>query len=200
MGDRRFDHRSKDTFKKDIKFGTRIETYFWNQWLKVAENAGFKIEDYGDNGVDNSGEFIPSGKCTAGADYIVTMSYKGHKCEDLPLEVKWVPTAGKLTLKENDLKAYQKEEAAILFIYNSVKCDVILKKPKDYDFDKHIKRIEGKANDIKWGIMMPEKVSELLTTYQDRFEPIWYMGNKSGIIIKQEEFSKFFNIHDWKNI
>ena len=125
------------------------------------------------------------------------MSYKGHECEDLPLEVKWVPTAGKLTLKENDLKAYEREEAAILFIYNSVKCNVNLKKPKDYDFDKHISRIEGKASDIKWGIMMPEKVTELLTKYRDQFEPIWYMGNKSGIIIKQQDFSKFFNIHDW---
>lgn len=197
MGDRRFDHRSKSTFKKDIKFGTMLEKYFFNTWVDVAQAQGFSITEWSNNGCDNDGEYIETGKATAGADYLVSMTYYDEDHEDLPLEIKWVPTAGKLTLKEGDLKAYNREDAAILFIYNSVRCDVDLRKPKDYNLDRHIKRIENKAADIKWGIMLPDTVEHILHHHKDRFEPIWYMGNKTGIIINQKEFGNFFYEHEW---
>ena len=197
MADRRFDYRSKDTFKKDIKFGTMLEKYFFDKWIDVAQSQGISLTEWSNNGCDNNGEYIETGRATAGADYMVSMKYKGFEYEDLPLEMKWVPTAGKLTLKEGDLKAYKREQAGILFIFNSVRCDVNLKKPKDYNLEKHIKRIEAKADDIKWGIMLPEKVEHILSHMKDRIEPIFYMGNKPGIIIKQKEFTNFFNVHEW---
>jgi len=190
----RFDHRSKDTFKKDIKFGTLLEKYFFNRWLDVAWNQGFDIHSHTNNGIDNDGEYIEEGINTAGADYKVSMSYKDQHCDNLPVEVKWVPTSGKLTLKRNDLKAYSKEGAAVLFILNMGSAR--LKKPADYDLQNHINKIEDNAEDIRWGIMMPDKVDKILSLH-DRFEPIWYMGNKIGIIIKEQEYNKFFNLRNW---
>ena len=190
----RFDFRTKDTFKKDIKFGTLIEKYFFTKWLNVAWNQGFDIHSHSNNGIDNDGEFIEEGVNTAGADYKISMSYNEQHCTDLPLEVKWVPTSGKLTLKRNDLKAYSKEGAAVLFILNTGSSR--LKKPADYNLDDHIKKIESNAEDIRWAIMMPDKIDKILSL-RDRFEPIWYMGNKIGIIIKEQEYNKFFNLRNW---
>ncbi len=190
----RFDHRSKDTFKKDIKFGTLLEKYFFNKWLDVAWNQGFDIHSHSSNGIDNDGEYIEEGVNTAGADYKVSMSYQNQHCDNLPVEVKWVPTSGKLTLKRNDLKAYSKEGAAVLFILNMGSSK--LKKPADYDLQNHIKKIESSEKDIRWGIMMPEKIDKILSLHE-RFEPIWYMGNKIGIIIKEQEYNKFFNLRNW---
>lgn len=190
----RFDHRSKDTFKKDIKFGTLLEKYFFNKWLDVAWNQGFDIHSHSSNGIDNDGEYIEEGVNTAGADYKVSMSYQNQHCDNLPVEVKWVPTSGKLTLKRNDLKAYSKEGAAVLFILNMGSSK--LKKPVDYDLHNHIKKIESSEKDIRWGIMMPEKIDKILSLHE-RFEPIWYMGNKIGIIIKEQEYNKFFNLRNW---
>ena len=75
-----------------------------------------------------------------GADYMVsgTLLVKPYTQEvtNHPLEIKWVPTAGKFTLKENDLKSYVRERASILFIYNTGSAK--LKKPSDYNLEKHI--------------------------------------------------------------
>ena len=136
----RFDNRSVSTFKKDIKFGTMLEKYFFHKWLDKCE---LNISDWSDNGCGNDGEFIESGN-TAGADYRVTID--GF---NTPLEIKWVPTAGKFTLKQNDLKAYVKEGASILFIYNTGKAK--LKKPKDHNLEKHIKLIEENESDNNLG-------------------------------------------------
>lgn len=195
--DRRFDFRSKETFQRDIKFSTLLEGYFFDQWTKRVHNTSdYILEHYGDNGVNNSGEFIDSGQSTIGADFIVTMSKGEDRYENLPLEMKWVPTAGKFTLKKNDLKAYAKENAAILFIYNTKNCGIDMRKPKDYNLDNHILRIENKSKDIKWGIMFPEVVEKILGL-TNRFRPIQYMGMKQGIQIKSSEFNSFFEQYDW---
>lgn len=195
--DYRFDNRSKETFKKDIKFSTMLEVYLFNEWIdRVTNTSDYILESYDNNGVDNNGEFIDSGQSTLGADFIVTMSKGKNNYENLPLEMKWVPTAGKFTLKKNDLKAYRKENAAILFIYNTVNCGLDLRKPKDYDLENHIKKIESKEKHIKWGIMFPEIVEKILNL-TDRFRPIQYMGMKQGIQIKSSEFNNFFEQYDW---
>ena len=199
--DNRFDHRSKSTFEKDVKFGTHMETYFFNKWSELVKDEHFdgiiNLISWNHNGVDNSGGFIPTGQSTFGADYKVTIEYCGELYEDLPLEVKWVPTAGKLTLKKNDLKAYQKENAAILFIYNTKNDGVDLRKPRDYNVAMHLKKIEKKADDLRWGIMFPEMVDNILHNCSDEFKPISYMGGKPGIIIKSERFGNFFDPHYW---
>ena len=181
----RFDHRSVDTFKKDIKFGTMLEKYFFHRWTEIA---GIKDGEWADNGCGNDGEFIAKGN-TAGADY---------KVNNTPLEVKWVPTAGKFTLKENDLKAYIKEGADILFIYNTGRAN--LKKPKDYNIERHVELIEANTSDIRWGIMKAEQVKRLYDNAKENnlFKPIYYMGNKSGIVIKAQDFHKYFTERNWK--
>ena len=192
--DRRFDNRSKDTFKKDIKFATMLEGYFFSEWIERAANTSSVIlESWGDNGVDNDGEFIESGNSTMGADFKVSMFYKDKHYNNLPLEMKFVPTPGKFTLKQNDLRAYKKEGAGILFIYNT-NHSMKLRKPADYDFDKHIAKIESNAKHFRWGIMFPETVVSLLNR---KFSPIPYMGNKMGIVIKDNEFDDLFTQHDW---
>ena len=191
----RFDNRSKGTFMKDVKFGTAMEKYFFHKWMEVAKSQGFQILRYSNNGVDNDGEYIEEGIDTSGADYNVSMSYENISVANLPLEVKWVPTSGKLTLKKNDLKSYQRERAAILFILNMG--GARLKKPADYDIDKHIQRIENASRDIYWGIMMPDMVTKVLKT-EDRFGPISYMGNKIGIIIEEFEYPSLMNIRKFE--
>ena len=105
----RFDNRSKDKFKKDIKFSTMLEKYFFNKWLDIVKHTNvITVSSWGDNGCGNDGGFIPKGN-TAGADYKISGSMNNGngldvELKDEPLEVKWVPTAGKFTLKEGDLK------------------------------------------------------------------------------------------------
>ena len=196
--DRRFDSRSKETFKKDIAFATALEGYLFTEWVNRAiATDGVVLESWDDNGCGNDGGFIESGKSTFGADFMVSMFYFGKHYKDLPLEMKFVPTAGKFTLKKNDLKAYAKENAAILFIYNSHNCGLDMRKPRDYNWECHIKKIEGKAKDLKWGIMFPETVKKVLGL-TNRFKPIQYMGGKIGIVIQSNEFDKFFDQHDWE--
>jgi len=203
----RFDNRSVSTFKKDIYFATKLEKYFFNKWLDVVKNTNsIKVSSWGDNGCGNDGEFIAKGN-TAGADYKVTGSFSSPliypdtvSFEDHPLEVKWVPTAGKFTLKEGDLKAYMREDASILFIYNSVRCGTDMRKPKDYDFERHIQLVESKSQQIKWGIMWSSKVKEFHDHAKENnlFRPINYMGGKSGVVLTQSEFPLWFNEEDWK--
>jgi len=195
MGDRRFDNRSKATFKKDIAFGTAIEKYFWHGFLAQLEKYNVIYENARDNGVGNDGEYVETGTNTAGADYIIDILHGDAWRRNIPMEVKWVPTAGKLTLKKGDLKAYVDENAAILFIYNSVRDNVDLRKPKDYNLDRHLSRIDAKKGDIRWGVMFPHKVKTMLE--RAKFEPIPYMGNKQGIIIKQHNFDQWFKTNKW---
>ena len=195
MTDKRFDNRTKSTFKKDIKFGTMMETYFFDKWVHSCDNRDdISIYNCRDNGIGNDGEYVETGTNTSGADYMVDYFDSEYGFANLPLEVKWVPTAGKFTLKVNDLKAYIKEKAAILFIYNSVNCGTNLRKPKDYNLENYIELIESKANQIKWGIMWPDTVDLFLQTNMDigNIQKIPYMGGKPGIILKQKNFHKWF--------
>ena len=196
--DKRYDNRTQGTFKKDIKFGTMMEKYFFNKWVELCNSRDdIIITNWNDNGIGNDGEYVKTGTNTSGADYIADLNYEGVQYDNLPIEVKWVPTAGKFTLKVNDLKAYIKEDAAILFIYNSK--SPTLRKPTDYNFEKHIKRIESVADQLKWCIMFPETVEVFLDfhRHQGKIENIPYMGNKPGIILKQENFDLWFTVKDW---
>ena len=88
--------------------------------------------------------------------------------------------------KRADLKAYAKENASILFIYNTGKAN--LRKPKDYNLDTHIQRIESNAKDIRWGMMWRDSVKKFYRECKrgQVFKPISYMGNKSGVVIESK--------------
>ena len=201
--DRRFDNRTKSTFKKDIKFGTMMEKYFFDQWVSICnDRKDIVLSNPRDNGVGNDGEYVETGTNTSGADFKVDLEYSYYKEQkDMPLEMKWVPTAGKFSLKINDLKAYIREKAAILFVYNSVNCGTNLRKPKDYNLEKYVNLIESKADQLKWGIMWPEVVEVFLQTHQDtgKIQKIPYMGGKLGIILKQEDFCSWFKEENWND-
>lgn len=185
----RFDNRSVSTFKKDIMFSTMLEKYFFNNWVSnvnhVYTDLGYHVDTWENNGCGNDGEFIANGN-TSGADY---------KVNDVPLEVKWVPTAGKLTLKMNDMRAYSEEKAAILFIYNTGK--VNLRKPKDYDLERHIELIEQNQSDIRWGVISSDNVEHCHKEWLNEYKPIPYMGNKYGKIIESKDFNKYFVEREW---
>lgn len=183
----RFDNRTVSTFKKDIKFGTMLEKYFFSKWLEIAKTRDPKIT-WEDNGCGNDGEFIAKGN-TAGADF---------KVNNVPLELKWVPTAGKFTLKENDLKAYIREGADILFIYNTGSAN--LRKPKDYDLERHIKLVESQGQHIRWGIMQALDVKRLYDDAKENnlFRPINYMGGKSAVVLKSKDFNNYFIERNWQ--
>jgi hypothetical protein len=198
----RFDNRSKETFKKDIYFSTKLEKYFFDKWVNICQQRGdIQLQNPRDNGCGNDGEFIAKGN-TAGADYMVDIQCppKRSMRKDHPLEIKWVPTAGKFTLKINDLKAYIREGASILFIYNSVDCGTNLRKPKDYNVERHIRLIESRASQIRWGVMWHDKVKAFLEYAEENnlIKPIYYMGNKLGVVLQQEDFNQWFTVEDWK--
>jgi hypothetical protein len=196
---RRFDFRDKETFKKDIYFSTMLEKHWWEKWLSATKNRDdILVQNPRSNGCDNTGEFIEHGP-TSGADYIATLTYKGVQVEDCPVEIKWVPTSGKITLKEGDIKAYLKENAYILLIY-SFAGDVDLKKPKDYDLDKHIQRIEDNLDNIAWALLSSEKLRELYQNFlaDGRIKPVPYVGNKNALVLKSSEYDSWFVQELWR--
>ena len=201
----RFDNRSVSRFKKDIYFSTMMEKYFFEKWRGIVKDTqGMVIDDWDNNGCGNDGEFIAKGN-TAGADYKISACFEDEsntiELVDHPLEIKWVPTAGKFTLKEGDLKAYVKEGASILFIYNSVNCGTNMRKPKDYDLDKYKQLVESKSQQIRWGVMWSDMVYKFYNDAKENnlFRPISYMGGKSGVVLKSSDFSKWFTEHEWES-
>ena len=201
---KRFDNRDEKTFKANVYFSTKIEKYFFDKWLEVCSNHNIQVKNWADAGCGNDGEFIKKGK-TGGADYKVTGSFNGSDLSDHYLEMKWCSSEGKLTLKKYDLKEYVKQGASILFIYNTVKQDNTKLKmprplPQDRErlqpvIDSHIKLLESKSQQFKWGIMWADKVKELYDT--DKWEIIRYMGNKPGVVLKSKDFHNWFEERDW---
>ena len=195
---RRFDSRDESTFRKDIYFSTMIEKYWWEKWLDHASNRhDVSVKNPRDNGCGNDGGFIPSGT-TVGADYIADICYSGNSVKDCPIEIKWVPTPGKITLKECDIKSYIREAAYILFIYNFSN-ETNLRKPKDYNLEDHIRRIEDKIRHIKWGLMSSKNLENLYRIHLEagKVKPIAYMGYKNGLVLNSEDYENWFKQEDW---
>lgn len=199
---KRFDNRTEQQFKEDIFFATAIENHFWNTWVsRSSDQDNITIENPADNGVANDGSFIPDGVNTAGADFKADIKYANLDQKDHPIEMKWVPTYGKVTLKEADIKAYLNEGSSILFIYPNRKT-INLRKPRyprKQDIANHIKKIESCYRYLRWGLLTPRKLAELDSWAQanDGYQPIPYMGGKSGVIIPFERFSTYWSEEVW---
>lgn len=185
----RFDKRNKESFSKDIKFGTMIEQFWMRKCLPEIIKADI-YKDFvslKDNGVDNSGEF--TNNPTSSADFLIVT-----KTGSFPLEIKWAPTKGKITLKKNNLVSYLKQNADILLIYNNSNKE--LKKPKHYDYSEHWGLIEDNISDILWCIIPNSSIKEILKLKEQK---IYYMGNKPGFIIKEQDFGKYFSLRNFTN-
>lgn len=180
----RLDNRSLRQFKDHIKFTTEIEARLMELW---AESSSSKCDWYVDNGVDNSGGYIKDGRDTSDVDFVASVGG-----EVLQLEMKFVPTYGKLSLKAADVANYIRKGASILFIFNYGK--ETLKVPPKRCIETHWGRIlDAHSSDfLRWGIMKPENVRKVREQEERVFIP--YMGNKPGYIINSNSFRNYMRI------
>jgi hypothetical protein len=200
----RFDHRTKQQFADDIYFATAIEKYFWEAWVSLcSDKKDIMVTSPRDNGVGNDGAFIASGD-TSGADYMADIDYLNVITkDDHPIEIKWVPTFGKVTLKKADVKAYLKEGCSILFIYPCKDTGINLRKPRNptkADIPQHIEKIESVADSLRWGLLTPEGLSKLNDFAEKKgWQQIRYMGNKHGVVIPHKSFTDYWCEEKWSN-
>ena len=64
---------------------------------------------------------------------------------------------------------------------------------------EYIELLESKSSQFKWGIMWAAEVKEFYGYAKENnlFKNVRYMGNKSAVILKQEDFSKWFIEENW---
>src|SRR5688572_22270451 len=145
----RKDFRSTETFKKDIKFSTNLESFWWSVFMnQVEKHFNFSSVSYESYGVDNTGELVK--KSNHNADYKLCFEHDNKKHEIL-MEIKFAPSGTKSTFKVADLQAYIKQNAHILLFYNIGNKD--LKKPKNYELTEHINKIVSEFNNIRYGVI-----------------------------------------------
>ena len=183
---KRKDFRSNDTFAQDIKFTTMVEKHLWNLFCqRQLKNIPYQSLDHG---VDNDGNVVSvSNKA---ADYCLKYQHN-NKIYTLLLEIKFAPTSSKAVFKVSDLESYIQQNANILLFYNTGSEN--LKKPKDYQLDTHLAKINNNLPYLYYTIIDPATIQRLLSYYQA--EPIYFMGGKPGIIMPQSDFNKFFSCY-----
>lgn len=186
----RFDYRSLEQFTEDIKFGTNMETFWVQIWLKELKLwPEFEILSIANYGVDNDGKYVKV--ANSNADYYIKYHRLGEYKEH-PLEIKWAPTNGKATFKINNLQAYLKQNSSILLIFNTHK-DTLKQTPKT-SLHTHQDKILGYLPYIKWSIIGTDGIRKILNDHTH--EPIPYMGNKMGLIVDPKNFHKYMVVRD----
>ena len=192
--DKRFDNRSKETFKKDIYFGTAVESHWWGKLLVEAERCnGFGFNNHFSHGCGNDGRYLETGTNTGGADYwaegwVFDQSF-AHG-----IEVKWVSSPGRITLKKADVQCYLREGSG-LFIIQNVSNDANLRKPKDHDIKKYLSRLDKACADSKivWSLMLADNFAAMMDEFHN-YRPIKYMGNKLGVVIPDDDWIRYASI------
>jgi len=192
--DKRFDNRSKETFKKDIYLGTAVESHWWNKLLVEAERCnGFGFNNHFSHGCGNDGRYLETGTNTGGADYwaegwVFDQSF-AHG-----IEVKWVSSPGRITLKKADVACYLREGSG-LFIIQNVSNDANLRKPKDHDIKKYLSRLDKACADSKivWSLMLADNFAAMMDEFNN-YRPIKYMGNKLGVVIPDDDWIRYASI------
>lgn len=192
--DKRFDNRSKETFKKDIYFGTAVESHWWDKLLVEAERCnGFGFNNHFSNGCGNDGRYLETGTNTGGADYwaegwVFDQSF-AHG-----IEVKWVSSPGRITLKKADVACYLKEGSG-LFIIQNISNDANLRKPKDHDIQKYLSRLDKACVDgkIVWSLMLADNFAAMMDEFNN-YRPIKYMGNKLGVVIPDDDWIRYASV------
>ena len=167
-----------------------VEKYIFERWAAVAhETSKIKVLSWQSNGCDNSGEFLPTGTNTAGADYKATLDTPRGIWENVPIEVKLAPLHGFMTLKQHDVAAYRREEAAILFVM-PVLPGVDVRMSNGMTLDQRLDLLE--ATRLEWGIMWPDVVHRVASMAT---EPQKCFGGKPGVRIHRESYSQFFRLY-----
>ena len=194
MRDRRFDNRSQSKFAADMKHSTTIEQYIFYRWAPVAHvNSSIRVLSHRPNGCDNTGEYLPTGTNTAGADFWCTLDRPDGRF-DMQLEVKLVPRYDFLTLKAGDLMAYVREGAAILFVLPRVPA-ADLRMSRGLTVDERIAMLESER--LEWGIMWPEVVRRIAGR---KMTPQECFGFKPGVRIERDEYKQLFKIYPMRRV
>lgn len=109
----RYDNRSEDQFKKDIKSRTKRERALFILWLDLLEKTNGTRPEWTDTGCGQSGELLEDDKVSMKPDFNV----EGYG----DIEVKFSkPLLNKFFhLKANQVKSYCKAGATILMINGS---------------------------------------------------------------------------------
>lgn len=189
MKDRRFDVRSRDQFASDIKHSTMVEKYIFERWAAVAgETSPIRVLSHRSNGCDNTGEYLPTGTNTAGADYFCTVDTPIGRF-DVPIEVKLCPLYDFFTLKARDLVAYANEGAAILFVMPRLP-SVDLRMSGGLSLDERIATLEDAR--LEWGVMWQPAVSTLAGS---KMEPQKCFGGKPGVRVYRDRYAGFFRLY-----
>lgn len=188
----RFDKRNLDEFKKDIKFGTKIEKLLIQLFEKEMILNGYKI-DIEDYGTDNDGEY--QSKPNTKADYKIHFQI-AKEVYSFITDVKFCPTKGKATFKVADLQNYIRQNASMLLIYNN--SSVSLKKPKNHDLTLHTIKIIQNIKNLSWGFINTESIKLMLDSYPHK--PIPYMGNKLGIVVPEQDFKKICKLEPFRKL
>ena len=148
--DYRKDNRTLQEFKEDIKKYSEEQERGLHLVFK-ALNIDLGDEDYTDNGVDNSGEYIEDDEeIHCDADF----------CLNKKIEVKLCnPNINRFHIKVNQVKTYIKENAVILFImgYDTDNPHFTFLNPKDV-LDNYVdivdlfekRHFELKKTDFRW--------------------------------------------------
>lgn len=187
---------SKANYSQDILFQAQLEKYFFEQWYHVSQSTDvFQLTKWKNNSCDNQGNYIPTVTESHGIDYVFwgNVLHNGKPIAHLSeekIKVRWIPVAGQITFKLDDIRSYIREGYNILYIYNTVNDETNLENPKNYNLDNHIKAIRLKSNDIKWGVLWAQNVIRLYryileNDFDDKF------------VLKQQDFGKWWNEYDW---
>lgn len=140
MGSYRFDSRSEDQFKKDIKDSTMTERNLFLSWLNLVKKETGKRPKYKDTGCGKDGEFLEDNQVSADPDFYV----EGYGS----IEVKFSkPTLDKFFhLKKSQVKKYlEKQTTILMFNGTEGKCPQFTMLKPDT-----LKRICSDCEVVKW--------------------------------------------------
>ena len=138
----RFDNRSEDEFKADIKNHTTEERRLFFMWLDLIEKETGKRPGFQDTGCGNDGEFLENSKVNTDPDF--TVDGYGE------IEVKFAKPLIKtyFHLKTNQVKHYCERGATILMVNGAgeeIPMFTMLKPGALQDITKDCKRINFKG-------------------------------------------------------
>lgn len=109
----RYDNRSEDQFKKDIKSRTREERRLFLLWLDLIEHTTGTRPKYNDTGCGQTGELLQDSQVSMDPDFHVEGYGKVEVKFSKPLLNKF------FHLKAAQVKSYHKDNATILMINGS---------------------------------------------------------------------------------
>lgn len=104
----RFDKRSKDKFKQDIKEASKTEEIILNLWLDILQKEGLTRPSYSNLAAGRSGEFLKDGEVDSTADFEV----EGHGRVEVKFCNPFLKT--RFHLKVGQTKSYIKQDCKIL--------------------------------------------------------------------------------------